>query len=810
MAKLIVGVNDLATLHPELISEWNAQKNDELDPSSITCGSNRRVWWICNKGHEWQATISERTRKRPSGCPYCAHKRAILGVNDLVTTHPELLQEWDYEKNKDLHPQTLIEGSNKSVWWKCVRCGHEWKATVASRTKGSGCPECSSGVGTSFQEQTIYFYIKKIFPDAINGYSPEWEKSKYEFDIYIPKLNLGIEYDGQRWHQNSSKDAKKTAWAIRNGAKLIRVREPKCPLLQDGSYQVLITKLDSNYIYLEKAIESVFEIISELYGIDCLTTINVQNDFQQILATYEKSKHNESLLAVNPVVARAWDYKKNAFLTPDRVTAHTSKRVWWFCDTCGQSSLQSVASRVSGVGCPYCSGKKVLKGFNDLETVAPTLAKEWNQKMNGALRPSEVTQSARKAVWWTCRKCGYEWRAAIYSRSSGVGCPACAKKVVWVGHNDLATTNPQLAKEWDYERNKPITPEEVTNGTHQKFWWICATCGHNWKTSVVGRGRGSGCPKCAIDTMRTKSQRQNLILGETDLSSTHPELVSEWDQVKNSPLTPQDVTAGSGLKVWWICNECGHKWSAVIQTRTAGGGCPECRRKKMAVFIKKRSLKQGVNDLASVAPELLGEWDFERNQSMDPTTVTAGSASKAWWICKTCGYKWKAIIANRVRGVGCPVCANKTVWAGHNDLATTNPDLLEEWDYERNSPLLPQEFTVGSGKRVWWKCKECGYEWQTSVSHKRGCPACSNRAVWQGHNDLKTTNPELVEEWDKEKNLPLTVETVTAGSGKRVWWKCKECGFEWQARIVDKGQGARCPNCTNIPIERKDNDGKNT
>ena len=134
-------VGSLEETMPELAREWHPQNNGTLTPRDITAGHNQKVWWLCPKcGYAWEA--SPNNRKRGSGCPCCSGRVPQSGVNDLATLHPELMDEWDYEKNSVLNPHLLLSGSGKKAWWKCAQCGHEWEATIASRTKGHGCPKC--------------------------------------------------------------------------------------------------------------------------------------------------------------------------------------------------------------------------------------------------------------------------------------------------------------------------------------------------------------------------------------------------------------------------------------------------------------------------------------------------------------------------------------------------------------------------------------------------------------------------------------------------------------------------------------------
>ena len=139
MAKCIPGVNDLATVNPQLASEWHPTKNGDLLPSQVTAGSDKKVWWLCTKGHEWPAKVSQ--RHAGSGCPYCSGLKAFPGFNDLATINPELAAEWHPTKNGDLLPSQVTAGSGKKVWW-LGKCGHEWRAEIVNRSRGKGCRIC--------------------------------------------------------------------------------------------------------------------------------------------------------------------------------------------------------------------------------------------------------------------------------------------------------------------------------------------------------------------------------------------------------------------------------------------------------------------------------------------------------------------------------------------------------------------------------------------------------------------------------------------------------------------------------------------
>lgn len=136
--------NLLATEFPELAKEWHPIKNGMLTPHDVTTGSNKKVWWIDEYGHEWQSQIFHRVKG--SGCPYCAGKR-VTTENSLATKRPDLAKEWHPTKNGELTPNDVSEGSNKKTWWRCsVR--HEWEAKISNRAVGNGCPYCAGKLTT--------------------------------------------------------------------------------------------------------------------------------------------------------------------------------------------------------------------------------------------------------------------------------------------------------------------------------------------------------------------------------------------------------------------------------------------------------------------------------------------------------------------------------------------------------------------------------------------------------------------------------------------------------------------------------------
>jgi hypothetical protein len=223
----VVLSNCLATTNPLLTFEWHPTKNGHLSPYNISSGSHTKVWWKCNKGddHVWQATVAN--RNKGDKCPICRGFIVVLS-NCLYTTHPELASEWHPTKNGKLTPLKVTYGYNKKVWWKCNKGDdHEWISSPNNRTSSNtSCPFCTL-TPQSKQELIITHELITIFKDIDpKGFKINVKSKLRSIDIYIPKLKLGIEFDGNYWHKGKREmDKLKTKELESVGLNIIRVRQ---------------------------------------------------------------------------------------------------------------------------------------------------------------------------------------------------------------------------------------------------------------------------------------------------------------------------------------------------------------------------------------------------------------------------------------------------------------------------------------------------------------------------------------------------------------------------------------------------------
>ena len=472
-----------------------------------------------------------------------------------------------------------------------------------------------------------------------------------------------------------------------------------------------------------------------------------------------------------PNVAMEWDQERNAPKDPMKIAASSTEAVWWLCEK-GHSWSARVSGRVNNKsGCPVCANRKIVPGVNDLLSHYPELADQWHFQRNAPLLPSQISYGSEKQVWWRCSR-SHEWRASPNRRTfQKSGCPYCSNKAVLTGYNDLATTHPKLASDWDPEKNNSLQASQVHAGSHKKVWWLCDQ-GHSWVAGIVRRSReGTGCPYCS---------NTRVLEGYNDLASQNPVLVSEWDLKKNSKASPNEVLVSSKRKYWWTC-QFGHSFLQDIYSRhIEGAGCNVCAGKQVVA---------GINDLESKNPELASEWHHNKNGDLSPQNVTMNSNKKVWWLCSQ-GHEWPAVIANRSRGDSCPTCTGRTLLVGFNDLETLHPELIDEWDHDKNENLDPSSVFGGGTKKRWWKCKS-GHSWQAPVIARtsgRGCPSCATFG-FDPNSEAELyflENSDLLAKKVGITNLNTAVSRVDQ-FGSEGWRTIATFQFEegWKARAVE-------------------------
>jgi len=419
----------------------------------------------------------------------------------------------------------------------------------------------------------------------------------------------------------------------------------------------------------------------------------------------------------------------------------------------------------------------------------PELAAEYMAPPKNELPAEEVTVGIAKKLWWKCSKCEHEWEATGTNRvRQGSGCPACSGRVA-TKNNNLAITHPDLAEEYMAPPKNLLPVNKILPYTNKKLWWKCSECQHKWETKGKERVQGTGCPACA----------NRVVTKNNNLAITHPELAEEYMAPPKNELPADKVVAGTNKKLWWKCSkeECGHEWEAMGISRFRGSGCPACANKVVTEN----------NNLAVARPELAEEYMAPPKNELPADKVVPGTNKKLWWKCSKCGHEWKTMGNDRVQGKGCPACSG-LVATDKKNLAVVYPELAKEYMAPPKNLLPADKVVVGTQKKLWWKCSECGHEWEASGSHRtrgRGCPACANRVVTE-NNNLAVARPELAEEYMAPPKNELSADKVVAGTNKKLWWKCSKCEHEWEATGSNRfHQGSGCPACANRVVTKNNN-----
>jgi hypothetical protein len=300
-----------------------------------------------------------------------------------------------------------------------------------------------------------------------------------------------------------------------------------------------------------------------------------------------------------PEIIKEFDCDLNININPNFILYGSNKKYWWKCNK-GHSWESRCDNRtINKRNCPYCCGQKVCKS-NSLSTNYPNLICEWDKEKN-ELTPDDVTCGSSKKIWWKCVK-GHMWKTSCKKRTNGTGCPYCCGKKVDLS-NCLATTYPDIASQWHPTKNNEITPYDVVANSNKKFWFICKiNKNHEWIASPNRRvSQNSTCPYCC-------GQKVDL---SNCLATTYPDIASQWHPTKNNEITPYDVVAGCGKKIWWLC-EKNHSWAAYCYSRTgfAKNGCPYCCESKGEKLIKNYLIKNSIEFTYQYKLEYGGKADF--------------------------------------------------------------------------------------------------------------------------------------------------------------------------------------------------------
>lgn len=485
-----VSVKDASEL---CVKEWSSKNG--LEPDAVTAGSSKKIWWTCSTcEHEWQATPANRIG-RGSGCIKCSFKRngmmarerAIRSVGSFCNALPELLPEWDIDKNGGLNPEDFPPKSSQKVWWKCGN-NHSWMTTIASRTDGSNCPHCVLH-GTSQIELRLFTELLPFFPDA----KLKEKVEGFEVDIYLEEIGVGIEIDGYRWHEtdkNKSRDERKSA-ALSSKLHLLRLRDDRLPptdnnvvqMNEKERYKPIVNRILLALEPFAPQLASLFAAYRE--------SVNFHNssEYLKLIQRLPKPLDGKAFAEQFPEFMDDWVPELNNGLSGYDFYSTTKDVFTWRCSKCGATYEMAPLQKYQyGSRCPrpQCYVPPQGKALSDAH---PALAVEWDNEMNSPMTAANVFTKSKTKYWWKCRECGTSFQATpekrvLYPYRWGCANVQCSTRTL---ENSIASKMPHLVKDWVQTKNNPSTPENTPITSGKPVWWKCNICGAEKQLSPAHR-----------------------------------------------------------------------------------------------------------------------------------------------------------------------------------------------------------------------------------------------------------------------------------------------------------------------------------
>ena len=276
----------IITTHPDIAKQWHPTKNGDKKAYNYSHGSQESVWWQCNNKcsegclHEWQTSIANRC-SGDTGCPYypCLNRNPLKCCihTSIVTTHPDITDEWAEVQNMDYKPSQFTRGSGFMAYWLCPAGHKPYRASIDHRTgRGDGCPNCylkTEGKVCKWLDSLDIKYEKRYSLDGMIY------KRELYFDLYLSDYKIIIEIDGEfhfraieHWKSDPifvmKKDIFKMQYADINGLRVIRIYQPDIwNNLISLDKQVLPLIIDGTHVhsYISSKIE-IYNAHKELYN----------------------------------------------------------------------------------------------------------------------------------------------------------------------------------------------------------------------------------------------------------------------------------------------------------------------------------------------------------------------------------------------------------------------------------------------------------------------------------------------------------------------------------------------------------------
>ncbi len=717
----------------------------------------------------------------------------------ILISHPLIANDWDNEKNKEIDINTISSRDSIQVWWTCVK-GHSYFVSPFTRIRTNGCKYCSkesAGTKNLLEKRLLSGNSKRFSDVASEEIISQWVKdlNKYEPNEVTSHSKIKITWKCDKGH-------------IWQGTPSSRITGRGCPeCYKENRTDILLKGL------LKRAGQSLFE------------------------------KY--------PYLESEWDFEKN-IRNPSDLTPNSNYKVFWKCKF-NHSWEATISNRTgNGSSCPECSGSGTSKIeiyiLCELRKLFKTV--NWRKKIDSfevdIFMPEYSIGIEIDGEYWHRNKLEKDLKKSIYLKSKGIKLIRVRSDYL-TGTDDhiilmngsfnidqfqnitteiieylktyinsdelinycknnqqlarieyqemiarlpappesesLAAVFPNVAGEWDYKKNYPLTPDLFTPKSDQKFWWSCLH-NHSWQASIKNRTlRGSNCPDCSAKN-QSESLKQIHINRLGSIQEKYPEILPFWD-FDNNTESPDKLSANPSISFFWKCDQ-NHIFKRTLINMVIDQTCNKC------------------NSILYTHPEIAKEFDQFKNNDIDILDITKGSGIRLIWKCSN-GHFWKSSVVSRLHdNKKCNTCMS---------LGFRFPNLLNEWNYDKNSNLDPFQIHAGTKQKAWWKC-ELGHEWCASIGDRTGknksnCPSCGRKisaektrlAKLRKSGTFKDHFPDLAKKWNYELNENLTPSDLSSSSHILVWWTC-DCGNTFKqspnylVTLHRRGSSYGCTKCS--------------
>ena len=563
MPKKATETHNFAASYPEQAKTWHPYRNGSLAPSHVAPKSNKKVWWQCVEGHEWEAVVANRIK---SGCPECYFdNRRVSGI-DKLSQIPELVAQVstsneDLSKILDTYP-----GSPRSIVWQCSICNLEWENSIRNRViRGQSCPYCT-------QKRISHELIFKNHPFLLN----EWDYEKNSVSPYEVRSNERVFWKCPRNHQWSTTFSQRVHQKTGCSKCVAKISRPNLRIYAELKFftetQIVLSgkvgRYEVDILLPEK------KVIIEYDGFPYH-----HPSFSANAKSRDETK-TKSLIDAGFAVIRLRE--KRLPCLEVGLTISCEEEFIYKCMPELLAVLSSLdvirTSRASEISV-YRSGeylnenlyleslmeyKKVRIEYS-LAATHPHLIKYWSLRNKD--QPTDVSPGSHEKRWWNCDN-GHETLVQIKQKALlNTGCGKCSGRHASKGNN-LKECHPAIASEFDIGANGGKRPEDFTPQSNERVWWKC-TCGHQWQTTINNRTKlkGTGCAKC----------KKRVVTNIHNLAVKSPELAN-WLDSKRTGKEATEIMPSAAMVAFWRCPN-GHSWERSVDHQVrAGLYCPQCRR----------------------------------------------------------------------------------------------------------------------------------------------------------------------------------------------------------------------------------------